>query len=234
MTSSVPSSPQSVSLESWIALHRELAQLAAQGLPFEPELTSIANDFGGATGKLAGRLHASLEAGVPLPQALAELSPATPLEYRAAVEAGLQSGRLAEAFEGIVTSATRLEELRRLTLAGLMYPALVLSVAWIALVLHAAYGLPAYAGLEADGSYWLSAIRLPARVAWVVAAAVPLLLATGIGLWWRRTDRPEATWRWLPFSRRVARFTGYARFSHLLAMQWERRTPWQAAIARAC
>src|SRR5262245_19183177 len=103
MSSKLPS----LSLEQFIALNDELAALARAGVPLEKGLADVCRDLPGRLGAAAQTLGVRLNAGEGLAQIIAEDQSAFPPVYRAAVLAGLRSGRLAVALEGISTTARR-------------------------------------------------------------------------------------------------------------------------------
>ena len=84
----------------------------------------------GQPGKLAKMLGERMSAGESLPQILASEPDRFPPVWRAVVEAGLKSGQLAAALELMSTTARRVAETRRLVGAALLYPLIVVAVAY--------------------------------------------------------------------------------------------------------
>lgn len=117
-------------LPELVALNDEIAALARAGLPLEAGLGLIGREWPGRLGRLGRDLGARLERGESLPAALAALGPGAPAAYRAVVEAGLRSGRLPEALEGVAEQARRRLDLRRTLARALAYPLLVLGLAY--------------------------------------------------------------------------------------------------------
>jgi len=81
------------------------------------------------TGELAERIGRRLNAGESLADAVEVECATMPAAYRATVVAGSQGGQLASAIESVVDSASRVEQLRRITGVALLYPMMVSIVA---------------------------------------------------------------------------------------------------------
>jgi general secretion pathway protein F len=124
MTSADLARTKTSRLEEFIALNDELAALVRGGLPLELGLGL------GAQHDLAGRLTERLAAGRSLEEAMQAEGNALPPVYRAVVEAGLKSGRLAEAVETISRAARAMVRLRRRLAIASVYPAIVVAVAF--------------------------------------------------------------------------------------------------------
>jgi general secretion pathway protein F len=121
----------SVTLDQLAALSDEIASLARAGVPLDRGLRALAEDLPGRLGKLAGEVGQRLEAGQPLDQAVAErLSASLPPAYRAVVAAGVKSGRLPAALEGVSRTARLISDLRRSVGLALLYPLVVLVLTW--------------------------------------------------------------------------------------------------------
>jgi type II secretory pathway component PulF len=119
-----------VTLDQLAALSNEIAALARAGVPLDRGLQDLAHDLPGKLGQLANQMGQRLEAGQPLEQVVAELSASLPPAYRAVLIAGQRGGRLSAALEGVAHSARRISQLRRTIGLSLLYPLIVLLVAW--------------------------------------------------------------------------------------------------------
>lgn len=144
-----PSIPP-VTLDQLIALNDEIAALVRVGVPLEQGLRQLAAEMPGRTGKVAALLAERLQRGEPLPQVLAEHPAVFPPVYRAMVETGLRSGRLAGALEAMAGSARRLAETRRMVARGFLYPLIVFLVAWTLFVLFTVVMAPVFLELIAE------------------------------------------------------------------------------------
>jgi type II secretory pathway component PulF len=119
----------STSLDDLIALNEELLALVRGGVPLEQGLVQAAVELRGTSRRLALALAEQLQQGRSIVEVLAENPQSFPPVYRAAVEAGIRSGRLASAMEAIARSARRLAESRRTAAVSLTYPMVVLLAA---------------------------------------------------------------------------------------------------------
>ncbi len=130
MSTSQPKCAASISLDQLIAFNDEIGALIRVGVPLEEGLALVGKEMPGPSGKLAQWVAERMQQGQPLEQVLANHPESFPPIYRAVVQAGLKSGRLASALEAVATSVRRLAQARRMIAAGLVYPLLVFLVAW--------------------------------------------------------------------------------------------------------
>ena len=119
-----------LSLEQLIALNDEMSALVRAGVPLDRGLVDISEEMPGRIGKLAAQIGQRLRRGESLAQILASDEQVFPPVWRAVVEAGLRSGRLTAALEGLSTTARRVAELRRAVLVAWIYPLTVMALAY--------------------------------------------------------------------------------------------------------
>ncbi len=112
-----------------MALNDEIAALARAGVPLDRGLLAIGQDMPGRLGRIAQSLGRRLESGEDLAVAVSQSGDAFPPIYRAVVLAGLRSGKLSVALEGIARTARRVSDTRRVMLVSLIYPLVVIVVA---------------------------------------------------------------------------------------------------------
>ena len=129
-TSEAGHSGGSVTLDQLIALNDEMTALVRAGVPLERGLIEAGRDLRGRLGEIATDLGGRLDRGERLPEALARSGHAMPDLYRAVVEAGLRSGRLAQALEGMASIARGYADARRAVGMALLYPLIVLCLAY--------------------------------------------------------------------------------------------------------
>jgi len=176
-------------MEDLIALNDEMAALVRAGIPLEQGLTALGGDLPRRPARLVEQLSARMDAGENLSQILADDQRFPPV-WRAVVQAGLRSGRLATALESLSETARRIAEMRKLVGAGLVYPLIVLVLAY-ALFVFLIVGLaPLAFRVDLDmtrSSDWLLAglNRIGQTARWW-AIPVPLAAAFALLLWWRR------------------------------------------------
>lgn len=183
-----------ISLDQFIALNDELAALARAGVPLEKGLVNLGSDLPGSLGRIAGQLGQRLESGQDLAQALAD-DASLPSAYRALVVAGIRSGRLAAAMEGMSSLIRRAAETRRLVAVSLIYPLLVLAVAYLLFVFTLTKCFPALVAAYRDfvpGSKVVELLDWLAQTAPHWAPWLPLAALLLFVLWWIRSQR---AWR---------------------------------------
>ena len=146
-------------LADFLALNEEIAALVQARMPLEPQLARLGADLPAKAGKLAERVGLRLSAGESLPAAIDAECADLPAVYRATIIAGLESGRLGAAIESLVDTASRLEQLRRLTGLALLYPIFILVLACLLFALVITSLIPQFGWLN-NSSFgplaWLS------------------------------------------------------------------------------
>ena len=98
-------------LDALVALNDEMAALVRAGVPLDQGLTQLARDLPGRMGAVAKRLGDRLAAGESLDRAVSHEEAALPPVWRAVVMAGVRSGQLAVALEGLSQTGRRIAEL---------------------------------------------------------------------------------------------------------------------------
>ena len=174
-------------LEEFVALNDELAALVRAGIPLERGLLATTGGDRGRLGQIARDLGARLEAGEALPEALDRACAGMPAVYRAAVEAGFRSGRLADALQGLARVGTAVLEARRTIALAFFYPLLVLAVAYALLVGFLVFIVPRF--LATAGSLRISAGMLPGLERLGASAPIwgpvaPVVVLGLIAAWW--------------------------------------------------
>jgi general secretion pathway protein F len=234
-----------LSIDQLIALTEEMAALVRSGVPLERGLWDLGSDMPGKVGRLARAVAARLERGEPLPQALAGETSNFPPVYQAVVEAGLRSGRLSLALEGMASSARRLSELRRTIALALFYPLVVVLVAhglFVYFVLEVAPVLKeGYQGFQISGNPVLDALEAMRPSAGVWGPLAPAMVLVIAALWWLQTRRallvqPQSSVRllgWVPWVGRLLRQTQEAMFAQVLALLLEHEVPLPEALRLA-
>lgn len=181
-----------ITFEQLISLNDEMAALVRAGIPLEGGLAELGRELPGKSGRLAEILAQRMIAGESLPQILAS-EKAFPPVWRAVVEAGLRSGQLAVALESMSATARRMAELRKTLGAALVYPLVVLGLAYLMFLFVVTHFAPvtsrAYEDLTGSTESLLSSLSwLGENLLWW-AAWVPMVVALLLVLWWRRSAR---------------------------------------------
>jgi type II secretory pathway component PulF len=230
-----------ISLEQLIALNDEILALTRAGMPLERGLVETGADLPGRLRSITTSVGERLSRGETLPDALAALGDGVPPVYRAVVEAGVRSGKLPFALEGLATYARGYSEARRTIGLALMYPVIVLTMAY-GLFLFLLYfiipkfeavlkdfGVPVHGSLLVLG--WISG-KIP--VLWPL---LPLALVVLLG-WWLSTrravslqgGRAPGLLRWFPWMGRLMSGFEAASFADLLALLIEHGVPYPEAL----
>lgn len=233
-----------IAIEHLIALNDEIAALARAGLPLERGLIGVGGDLPGRLGGIATSLGARMERGASLSEALAAEGSAVPATYRAVVEAGVRSGRLAEALEGLASFARTYVELRRAIGLALLYPAIVLMMGYGLFVLFVIELIPRLREAFAT-------LRLPLRGSIVMlqglgdsialwGPVLPAMVVAGFVVW-LGTGRASAFepgrigrgLRWVPGMRAILDGATAAQFADWLALLVEHGVRWDEALELA-
>lgn len=251
MASSRPASAPSLTLDQLIALNDEIAALVRVGVPLGPGLEQLGSDLPGASGKAASFVAERLDRGLPLDEILAQNPAMFPPSYRAAVMAGVRSGRIGAALEAIGTSARRLADARRLIAASLIYPITVLLLAWGLFLFFVMKCAPSIVDLidEFSNPGWFAMagktvlvwMRSWSDTAYLWGPGVPLVIVLAAVVWWlgsRNVSVLESQWAdailgWLPWTRRMLRLYRTATFADLLATLLEQCVPLDESIVLA-
>lgn len=233
-----------VALDDLIALNDEIAALSKAGMPLEQGLIGTGRDLPGRLGRLTRDVGARMEKGASLVDALRDEGANAPPTYRAVVEAGLRSGRLPEALQGLAEFARTYVDLRRAIGLALLYPLIVLLVGYglfITLVVelvprlkdaYAAFRIPlrgGMQGLEAIGSW-----------AWLWGPIVPLVLLPVLLAWWVSGRSSAfcrgslgAGLRFVPGLSKILDGAVAAQFADWMALLIERDVPWAESVTLA-
>jgi type II secretory pathway component PulF len=232
------------------AVLEEIAALVRARVPLDRGLVHLGRDLGGRPGELMQALAKDLERGESLTAALAAQGDAFPPVFRAVVEAGVRSGQLAPAVEGLVGLARRLAELRRTIRLALAYPIFLVLLAYGLLMLFVIVVAPPLADALHEGIQQgtspeppLVAVilrKLPESLPyWGVA--FPAALLAVMAFCSRRISRggllqPGATVRllsWMPWVGRLLRLASDALATDVLAILLERGLPLPEAVTLA-
>jgi general secretion pathway protein F len=196
-------------------------------------------------GRISRALAERMERGESLSTILQQEPGVFPPVYRAAITAGMKCGRLGAALEAVATSARRLLEIRRIVAGGVLYPVIVLLVAWGVFVFFAVkmasgmtamfrafdfHSLAAIAGIASLGRY----VRYWGDLVPLVLLALLLLWLFLIGragtLQPRRADWLLAGLPWIGGAIRSFRV---ATFTEVLSLLVENRVPLPEAMRLA-
>jgi general secretion pathway protein F len=234
-----------ISLDDFLALNDEVAALVRAGVPLESGLALVGRDLPGGMGQVANDLGERLHRGEALVQAVAAERARFPSLYLAVVEAGVKSGRLAAALEGLGATARRMAELRQAAGTAMLYPFIVLLLAYAMfvgfVVKFAPAVLPSYESFGAPAAVWIRWFAGMGASANIWGPAVPLAAVLAVGIWWWQSGRAlllQPRWSarllgWIPGLRQLVRYSQAAAFADVLALLIEQHLPLADGITLA-
>jgi len=213
-----------------------VANLARAGAPLEKGLMLLGEDLQGAAGVAVGDINRQLESGGNLHEIIAADS-RFPRSYSAVLEAGIRSGRLSAAMESVSRVLQRATELRRSMTAAMVYPLMVLLVAYGVALFVFGYWAPLMLEYSNDLTSTFSAARPFFRwlssIAVYIAPVLPVVVAIALAVWWRRSSRSY----FLPHTGLVTSGIQpagrYAIFAEVLALLIECENPLPQALRLA-
>jgi general secretion pathway protein F len=180
-------------LADFIVLNEEIAALVRARIPLEPHLARLGAELPGKSGDLAQRIGKRMEAGETLIEAMDAECASLPPTYRAAIIAGVESGRLGSALESLVESASRMDRLRRVTGLAVLYPLIIFVAACLLFTVTIMLVVPNFEWLDEftfKPIAWLARSSLTAPV---LAIALPCLAMVTAAVWWWRSGRLGGT-----------------------------------------
>ncbi len=244
------SSIRRISSDELVALNEEIAALVRAGIPLELGLMELGKEMPGRLGDVATRMGRRLDSGERLMDIAASEGHVFPPVWHAVVAAGLRSGHLAAALEGMADTGRRVAELRRGMALAMFYPLIVVALAYAMFLFTLVKLTPGVQQADADLTSSSHAL-LDTLVAWGQSAPLwapwpPLAVALLLFLWWRRSGRiawtansggprrsPRSgspTW---PSVRGSLQDGRAATFAELLALMNEHHVPLHEAVVLA-
>ena len=234
----------SVSLDQFIALNDELAALVRAGVPLERGLAEASRDLQGRLGSMTKELGRRLSEGAGLPEAIEASGGRMPVLYQAVVEAGIRSGRLAEALEGMASMAKGYAEARTAVGMALLYPLIVAGLAYSLGLVFVTRIAPRFVSALRD--LGLAPIRALGLLTWLDEslwfwAPIPPVLLGALALRWIWSGRSSAVdlggsgrlWRLVPMAGSMIASYRAANFAGLLALLTDHRVPLDQAVRLA-
>jgi len=232
-----------ITLDQLVVLNDEIAALSRAGVPLEKGLIELGHDVPGRLGAIVARLGDRLASGQDLSRALAD-DASLPPAYHAILVAGLRSGRLATALEGMSSLLRRALETRRLMIVALIYPLIVLAVAFCLIAFTLYQSFPVIAGVYREvipDDLSLGLLQWLSEHVWYWFPTIPPLVLVGLAVLWfrsrrawrieRKTSRAFFT-RW-PTIGRLIHVGRMAVFADTLALLLEHDVPMDEAVTLA-
>ncbi len=241
--SDLPRPAGSITIDQLLALNEEIAALVRAGVPLERGLVVAGRDLRGRLGGIATALSRRLNSGETLPEALESERRSIPPLYRAVVEAGVRSGQLPIALEGLAKYVRGYAEARAAIGLALWYPLMVLTLAYALFVGLVLAAVPRFVtafdflglGMTAP-LHLLSWVGETVPYWWPVGPILLLFLAIA----WVRSGRAArfqaGSQSWLltfPWMKSILANYETANFSELLGLLLEHRVPYPSALILA-
>lgn len=225
-------------------LTRGLALLLQAGLPLDLALDTLAGSEGATAPRALLRgLREGVRTGAPLSAAVAARPRAFPGWYAAAIATAEGTGRLPAVLDRLAAEIRRAERVAERVRSGLTYPAVVLTLAAVAVAVLATVVLPALEPLftAAGGRLPGSTRAMLAASAWLREwGALGLAAVLALGLASRRALAAESARRWrderllrLPLIGPLAWRSATARVARLLATLLGAGVPLAEALGHA-
>ncbi len=146
---------------------RQLSTMLMAGIPLITALSVIVEQFKGrAMGKVLEDIYISVQSGSMLSRALAEKGECFPEILINMTEAGELSGSLDKTLERMATHFEKELKLKQKIVNALIYPAIVLLVAFGVLVIMLVYVIPTFVGIFDE-----LGVDLPATTKFIIAAS---------------------------------------------------------------
>lgn len=233
----------SITIDQLLALNDEIAALIRAGVPLERGLIVAGRDLRGRLGRIATALSRRMAQGESLTQALDGEEQTIPRLYRAVVKAGVQSGRLPIALEGLARYVQGYAEARAAIGLALWYPLMVVCLAYVLLLGFLYIVVPRIVdasdvlGIGATSPFHLLARLGELMPYWWPVGPILLLVLLIAWVTSGSASRFQAGARsWLclfPWMRSILANYETANFSELLGLLLEHRVPYPSAIVLA-
>jgi general secretion pathway protein F len=233
-----------VTLETLIALNDEIVALARSGIPMELGLREFGEDHRGALGRISNELAARMSTGESLADAIAAGGDRFPAVYGRVIEAGIRAGRLPAALEAVSRFAWEMVDLRRRIGLAMLYPLIVLLLAYglfmVVLAELVVRYRETYESLQIPVPELLQFLSRVGDTAYLWGWLPPVLLIGGV-LWWIvapdiwlfRLEGPSWPLTWIPGLKWITSSYRYANFAELTALLVEHEVPLPEAIELA-
>lgn len=203
-------------LQPVISLNREIASLAATGLPLDIGVQR-GQDLDSALESISRSLATRIANGESIDQAIRNATD-LPARYRTGLWAWIHHSDPTIALDSFAIPAESQREFGNFISRILFYPLLLISLAYCCVLVLCLYTAPALESLfrtihgTAEPIAWLQRVERWKAV-WI--PAFPLLLLAGLLVW--QFLRKNSNWKWIPGSEKYYRSVRYATLSKQLA-----------------
>jgi len=235
---------EKVSGQDFLLFNTQLKTLLRAGMPLAQSLELLkeqqANPHFGA---LLGKIHQQVTTGIALSDAFLSLGDTFPRLYANSLRAGERTGELEQVLGRYVEYQRLVESVRKKIIGALTYPAVLVSLAAILIVILMTYVLPSFTDFYVQFD---TELPLPTRMVIALATTVRkhliLIAFLAVASWygfrlWRSTARgKEISDRMvlrLPFLGNLAHLFALSQFSRSMAILLSGGTPMVPALGTA-
>ncbi|WP_136514087.1 type II secretion system F family protein [Geomonas edaphica] len=144
-----------------LLFNQEFLVLLKAGLPIIQALDTILESGTGKLNEILGAVREDIKGGLALSAALEKYPRIFPQLYIASIRAGERTGDLPQTIRRYIAFLKRTEGFRSKIISSLFYPAILISVAVIAIALLLVYVVPTFSQIYADSG---SALPVPTQM----------------------------------------------------------------------
>ncbi|BCG48098.1 Predicted secretion system W protein GspF-like [Citrifermentans bremense] len=182
-----------------LLFNQELLVLLKAGLPILQALDTILESGGGKLNEILSAIREDVKGGIALSAAFEKFPRVFPHLYIASIRAGERTGDLPQTIRRYIAFLKRTEGFRGKVIGALIYPAILVTVAAVAVSLLLIYVVPTFSTIYADSG---AALPMPTQIlinfTGLLRHYLPLLLllvAGGVAAFrrWRQTESGRYT-----------------------------------------
>ena len=144
-----------------LLFNQELLVLLKAGLPIIQALDTILESGGGKLNEILAAIREDVKGGMDLSAAFEKYPRVFPHLYIASIRAGERTGDLPQTIRRYIAFLKRTEGFRGKIIAALFYPAILITVAVVAIALLLVYVVPTFSNIYADSG---AALPLPTQM----------------------------------------------------------------------
>jgi general secretion pathway protein F len=232
--------PVSRSVADFILLNEEIAALVRARLPLETNLANLAADLPKSSAELAKQIGRRMEGGASLATAMEAECASLPAAYRAVIVAGVESGQLGSALESLADSASRRDQLRRVTGIAILYPLVIVVAVCMLVAVVISQVVPSFAWLNNSHYGPIGSLAGVPWLVFVLGGVLPAVVLLSAGVWWWKSGRVGSSssaglgaFTWLPWVGQMHAWGQAATLSDLLRLLVERGLPLDQSLVLA-
>ena len=172
-------SRKKIGTKELLLFNQELLVLLKAGLPIIQALDTILESGGGKLNEILSAIREDVKGGLAFSNAFEKYPRVFPHLYIASIQAGERTGDLPQTIRRYIAFLKRTEGFRSKIIAALIYPAILITVATLAIALLLVYVVPTFSQVYADSG---SALPLPTQLLITFASFLKHYLLLFIGI----------------------------------------------------